>query len=279
MRIVLATAITLSAALLAWKADIEARGVAVVVAEVRSEAPGGRVIVPQDTPLREVLEAWLAVPDFRQQFALMYATSIIQRLPDREVAFVLLNGDSRPLWEPRMEALLAHEFGHAWVKAEKYPTPVFVPGPLACLAIHTGDIVQHVLIRREMERRGIAYRQDWLADLERAIPSMESSPPPPEEDRCSRARLAAEWVDVRLALAPGEWPAQGRYEAAARRYMPEVAPTVDRIVDYVRSHNLADRSQHREALFAVFEMLKELADSRAKDQAVYGTLKKKRAAG
>ncbi|MFZ5925887.1 MAG: hypothetical protein ACOYX1_00435 [Acidobacteriota bacterium] len=274
----LTAVVTLTAALLSWKADIESRGVAVVVAEARQSAGGG-LVVPQDTPHLDLLAPYLGSEEFQRQFALMHASMVFQRAPGREVAFVLLNGDRRAEWESRQEALLAHEFGHAWIKAEKYPTPVFVPGPHACLAIHTGDITQHVLIRREMERRGIEYRRAWLQELERAIPAMESAAAPPEEDRCARARLAAEWVDVRLALQAGEWPAQARYEAAARRYMPEVVSTVERITDYVRRRDLSDRTQHREALKAVFEMLKDLVYYRAKEFRVYGTLKKKRAAG
>lgn len=274
----LAAVVTLTAALVSWKAEIESRGVAVVVAEARQSAAGGLAVAPE-TPHLDLLAPYLKSEDFQRQFALMEASMVFQRAPGREVAFVLLNGDRRAGWESRLEALLAHEFGHAWIKAEKYPTPIFVPGPHACLAIHTGDITQHVLIRREMERRGIEYRRQWLELLEQAIPAMETGAPPPEDDRCARARLAAEWVDVKLALAPGEWPAQARYEAAARRFMPEVVSTVERIVDYVRRRDLADRVQHREALPAVFEMLKDLVYHRAREFRVYGTLKKKRAAG
>jgi hypothetical protein len=275
---VLAAVVTLTAALLSWKAEIESRGVAVVVAEVEKSASGA-LAVAQDTPHLDLLAPYLASEDFQRQFALMHASTVFQRAPGREVAFVLLNGDRRAEWAPDQEALLAHELGHAWIKAEKYPTPVFVPGPHACLAVHTGDITQHVLIRQEMERRGIEYRRGWLAQLERAIPVMQSAAPPPEEDRCARARLAAQWVDVKLALAPGEWPAQASYEAAVRRYMPEIVSTVERITDYVRRRDLTDRGQHREALKAVFEMLKDLVYHRAKEYRVYGTLKRKRAAG
>lgn len=273
MRIVLAAAVVLSAALLSWKADIESRGIHVVVAVAEKDPDGGRFFVPADTPRRELLDAWLANEDFRGQFALMQATMIYQRVPGGDVAFLLLNGAWRSSWEGHEEALVAHELGHVWIKAEKYPTPVFVPGPHACLAIHTGDIVQHVLIRREMEKRGIGYRRQWLEGLERAIPLMETGPPPPEDDRCARARLAAEWVDVRLGLEPGIWPAQPRYEAAARRYMPEVVSTVRRIEDYMRSRDVADRAQHRQALQAVFEMLKDLVYYRAEEYRAYGTLK------
>lgn len=278
MGIVLAAAVTLTAALLSWKAEIESNGVAVVVAELQSLASGA-LEAASETPHRDLLAPYLESEDFSRQFALMHASMVFQRAPGREVAFVLLNGARRAEWEPWQEALLAHEFGHAWIKSLKYPTPVFVPGPHACLAVHTGDITQHVLIRRELDRRGIEYRKHWLDLLERAIPVMQTSAPPPEEDRCARARLAAEWVDVKLALQPGEWPAQASYEAAVRRYMPEIVSTVERITNYVRGCDLADRGQHREALKAVFEMLKDLVYHRAREFRVYGTLKRKSAAG
>jgi hypothetical protein len=270
---VLAAAVALSAALLSWKAEIESKGVAVAVAVAEKDEASGLFSVPADTPRRELLAPWLANADFLGQFALMQATMVYQRAPGGDVAFVLLNGALRSLWEGHEEALLGHEFGHVWIKAEKFPSPVFVPGPHACIAIHTGDITQHVLIRKEMEKRGIDYRRQWLEGLERAIPLMETAAPPPEDDRCARARLAAEWVDVKLGLEPGAWPSQPRYEAAARRYMPEVVSTVERIAAYVRSHDMSDRAQHRQALQAVFEMLKDLVYYRATEYRAYGTLK------
>lgn len=279
MAAVLASAVLLSAALLAWKAEIEQRNMEVVVAEARRSAPTAAFSVPADTPRLDILSGYLAMEDFQRQFALMRATTITHRLPERQIAFILLNGDRRPEWERFQEALLAHEFGHAWIRAQLYPAPVFVPGPHACLAVHTGDIVQHVLIRKELDRRGISFRRHWLEDLEGAIPVMEAAQPPPQDDRCARARLAAEWVDVRLGLAAGEWPQQERYERAARRYMPEIVFTVERITSYLRGVDVADRTAHRQALETVFGILKDLVYYRAEEYRACGTLKKKRAVG
>lgn len=275
----LATTVVLSAALLAWKAEIEQKNVEVVIAEARRPSPGAPFSAPPDTPRLDILASWLATEDFQRQFALMRATTVMHRLAEGQIAFILLNGERRAEWERHQEALLAHEFGHAWIKAQGYPAPVFVPGPHACLAVHTGDIVQHVLIRKELDRRRIEFRRHWLEGLESSIPYLETAQPPPEEDRCARARVAAEWVDVRLGLAPGEWPMQERYEKAVRRYMPEVVSTVEQIVSFMRSVDVASRSAHRQALETVFGILRDLVYYRAKEYRAYGTLKKKRAAG
>jgi hypothetical protein len=279
MGIVLASAVVLSAALLAWQGEIGQRGVELVIAEVQRDALTGRFTAPPDTAHADMLSAWLERDDFQQQFALMRATTVFQRLPGLQVAFVLLNGARRAEWEPHAEALLAHEFGHAWIRAQGYPAPVFVPGPHSCLAIHTGDIVQHVLIRQELDRRGIEFRRHWLEGLEAAIPVMQTAAPPPEEDRCARARLAAEWIDVKLGVKPGEWAALERYEKAVRRYMPEIVSTVEGIAAWLRERDLTDRAVHRQALETVFERLKDLVYYRAKEFRAYGTLKKKRAHG
>lgn len=273
--VVVTPSLALTAALLAWKAEIESTGgIPLFVAEAHFEPESHQFSLPADTAGRGLFASYLRQEDFLREFILMDATMIYHRAPGQQAFLVLLNGARRQHWAPHQEAVLAHEFGHAWIKAQGFPTPLFAPGPFPCLSVHTGDITQHVLIRRELDRRGIPFRPFWLAGLERSIPVLETAAPPPEPDRCARARLAAEWADVRLGLLPGQWPLQPRYEAAVRKYMPELVSTVDAIVAYVSAHDMASRDQHRDALRFVFDRLKDLVYQRAKEFRVYGTLKR-----
>ncbi len=158
------------------------------------------------------------------------------------------------------------------MKAKGYPAPILVQNQWACAGIHSGDITQHVLIRSELDRRGIDHRTFWFETLDLAASQLERDPPPPESDRCARVRQAAQLVDVRLGVKSGEWPGQARYEAAVRRAMPEVEFTVAAIAAHLRAHDMADRGQHRAALQFVFEKLKDLGYRRTNGHRACATL-------
>ncbi|MBI4892030.1 MAG: hypothetical protein HY821_15500 [Acidobacteria bacterium] len=266
--------IVLTAALAQWKGDIEARsGLPLVVAETEYEANDHSFRLAPDTPQRAAFIEYLQVENFRRQYMQMYAVMIHHKAAGGSAYLVMLNGMRRADWKGHEEALIAHEFGHAWIKAQGYPTPIFIDNQWACVGVHSGDVVQHGLIRSELDKRGIEYRKFWLGGLETATLQMETSPSPAPEDRCARIRVAAQWLDVKLGLKPGEWPAQARYEAALRKWMPEVEPTVDQIVNLLKGKDLSDKDVHRAALKAVFEALKDLGYERSKPYRVYVTLK------
>lgn len=268
-----ASLIVLTAALLSWKTDIEAKsGARLLVAEVQHRADRNEFTLADDTPGRELFVEYLKQDQFMRQFSLMYAVMIHHKSPSGDAYLVLLNGAKRAEWEADQEALLAHEFGHAWLKAQGYPAPVLINNQWACVGIHTGDITEHVLIRAELDRRHIDHHTFWFRTMDQATVLMEKGPPPPESDRCARVRQAAQLVDVRLGVKPGDWPGQARYESAVRKSMPEVESTVAAIVAYVESHDMADRVQHRAALQFVFEKLKDLAYQRTNDYRVCATL-------
>jgi len=270
---VTAPLVVLTAALLGWKSDIEAKGGGpLLVAEVQHQADRNEFSLADDTPGRELFVEYLKQDEFMRQFSMMYAVMIHHKSPGGNAFLILLNGARRAEWEPHQEALLAHEFGHAWLKAQGYPAPVLINNQWACVGIHAGDITQHGLIRAELDRRAIDHRTFWFRSLDQAAGQMEKSPPPPESDRCARVRQAAQLVDIRMGIRPGEWAGQARYEAAVRRLVPEVESTVAAIVEYLQSHDLADRSQLRAALQFVFEKLKDLGYQRTKDYRVCATL-------
>ncbi len=264
-----ASALVLSAALLSWKAEIEEKsGLPLLVAQVEYEKQANELWLAEDTPKRELFVNYLSMDRFTEQFAKMYAVTVHHMTPGKQAYLIMMNGAKEEAWRGHEEAVLAHEFGHAWVRAQGYPAPVFTNTPRACIGIHAGDITQHVLIRAELDGRDIDYRTFWLQTLGEAAADMEKADPPPESDGCSRALLAAQLVDVRLGLPP-----QPDFERAAKKWMPKVLRTVDEIVTYLRRHNMSDRGEHREALKFVFEKLKELAYQRTKDYRVYVTLK------
>ncbi len=256
---VTASLVVLTAALLGWKSDIEAKGGArLLVAEVQHQAERNEFTLAEDTPGRELFVEYLKQDQFMRQFSLMYAVMIHHKSPAGGAYLILLNGAKRAEWEAHQEALLAHEFGHAWLKAQGFPAPVLINNEWACVGIHAGDIAQHVLIRDELDRRGIDHRTFWFRTMEQAAEQMEKGTTPPDSDRCARVRQASQLVDVRLGVKTGEWAGQGRYEAAVRRSMPEVESTVAAIVSYLQAHDMSDRAQHRAALQFVFEKLKDL---------------------
>jgi hypothetical protein len=203
----------------------------------------------------------------------MYAVMVHHKAPGDNAYLVLFNGMRQAEWAGHEEAVIAHELGHAWIKAKGLPTPLFVDNAWACVGVHAGDIPQHVLMRAELDRRAIDHRTFWLAGLDAAAKEMETKPPPPDSDRCARVRVAAQWADVKLGLKEGEWPGRARYEAAVRRQMPQVEETVNEIVKALQGKNLEDRDTHRQALRFVFERLKDLGYERTNAYRVYATLK------
>jgi len=253
---------TLTPALEQWKQEIEKAGVHVLVARVNHDASTNTYRLDEGVDGRDLFVEYLGHDDFMQQFQHMYGV-MVHHKGVREAYLVMLNGAKSDEWEADEEAVLAHEFGHAWIKSRQYPTPVFQAGLAGCLAIHTGDIAQHVLIRKELDRRGIDFRSFWLKSLDRAVRQSATAVKPAEEDRCIRVRQAAELVDVRLGLSRHAWAGREAYEAMVKRLMPEVEPTAAGIIDWISSHDMEDRDQHRQALRVVFEKLKALAYARS----------------
>ncbi|WP_321477690.1 hypothetical protein [uncultured Paludibaculum sp.] len=271
----IASAIVLTAALMSWKAEIESKsGTPVFVAVVEHDEAANTYQLAADTPNRGQFASYLKQEGFLTQFSHMYSVMIHHKDAGNNSFLVMLNGAKRKEWTGHEEALLAHEFGHAWIKAQGYPTPIFINNRWACIGIHTADIAQHVLIRAELERRGIDARTFWLKSLDEASDHLEKAGPPPEGERCLRVQMVAQLVDIALGLKPGEWAGREAFEQRVRKVMPELEGTTTDIVGYMRKHDMVNRDEHREALKYVFEKLKDLAYGRTKDYQVYVTLKK-----
>lgn len=261
-----AGAVELPAKLELWKAEIEkTAGVEVIVAEVLFSEDGMTMTLAEGTPRARAIGAYLSREDFARQFQRMYAAMIQHRKPGEEAFIILLNGARRAEMAGYEEAVLAHELGHAWLTSKKYAAAAYQPGLAGCLAIQTGEIVQHALLREEMTRRGVEFIPFWLKSLDAAVEGMETRERPPETDRCLRVQQAAELVNVRLGLGGVEWPGRERYEAKVAKTFPEVEPTAKAIIEYMQKTDTADRKKHREAIEKVFFFLRDLAQYRTKE--------------
>lgn len=263
----IAFTLALPPALEQWRAEIEAAGGApVLVAEVEFSADGQQMRLPGDVKGRGLFAEYLKQEDFARQFQLMRGVMVHHQGFDGQAYLVMLNGARRGEWGAHEAALIGHEFGHAWLRAKGYPAPVYQPGVAGCLAIHTGDIVQHVLIRREMERRGIDPAGLWIETLEAGLRGArtwgdgEGTRRATGGDPCLALRQVAEWADVRLGLSAAGWPNLVAYEDEMRRVFPGLEDTVGAVTGAVLGREVADRQQHRAALERVFSLLRALAD-------------------
>lgn len=241
-----------------WKQEIEAKGSGpIVIVRVIRDPAANTITVAGDTPERELVKQYLMQEDVVRQLMAAHALTVSHTEGDRVTNFILLNMDRAGEWQSE-DALLAHELGHVWLKSMGYPTPRYLPGPAACLSTHTGNVVQHILLREELDRRGIAFREGWVRDLQADLGALESKPPsslPP----CRRVQQTALWIDARLGLTRKDWPELPRYEKALRQRFPDLAPSVDEISAYLRKKDVRDKAAHREALVFVFDRLKQAA--------------------
>jgi hypothetical protein len=251
----LAGAQELSEPLAAWKREIEAKGSGpIIVVRVVKGPAANTITVSNDTPERELVKQYLQQEDLVRQLVAAHALTVAHSDGDRVINLVLLNMERSAEWQSE-DALLAHEFGHVWLKAMGYPAPRYVPGPAACLGTHTGNVVQHILLREELDRRGIDFRTSWIRDLQTELSAKESKPSSAMEP-CQRVQQTALWLDVRLGLQEKDWAELPRYESTLRQRYPNLAPAVDEISAYLRKTDVHEPAAYREALVQVFERLK-----------------------
>lgn len=246
-------AVLLSAPLQLWRAEIEKTGLLSV--QLIALQPGASV--PAETPHKAVLEQFTDNPNFQEQLRNAQALSITYQGAEGRLSFVVLNPDQTgPADEPYV---IAHELGHLWLKALRYPAPAYFGGPSSCLSILTGDAVQHVLIRQEMDRRKIAWRESWQHNLKAALAALDAQRDPPPPARCQALSQTVLWIDVELGLTDDEWPERNRFLATLSRQFPMIQPIARDIASRLRRQNLAEKSEHQKALQDVFNKLKALA--------------------
>jgi hypothetical protein len=213
--------------------------------------------VPEGTANKAVLEQFTDNPNFQEQFARAQALSITYQGPEGRLSFVLLNTtQTRAEDEPYV---IAHEFGHLWLKAQRYPAPSYLGGPSSCLSILAGDAVQHVLIRDEMDRRKIAWRPPWLRSLGLALEGLQRQTDPPAPDRCQAVAQAVLWIDVSLGLTEAQWPERTRFLETLSKQFPLIQPAAAELAAELKRANLVSKPEHQRALQTVFTRLKQMA--------------------
>lgn len=258
-------ALALPPALEQWRAEIEAAGgVPVLAAEVEFDPDGRRMRLPEGIAGRELFAHYLRQEEFVRQFMLMRGVMVHHRGWGGEALLVMLNGARRAEWAAHAEALAGHELGHAWLRARRYPEPAPEPGDPPCLAIHAGDIVEHVLIRRELDRRGINHRGYAAQSYAAALAAMRqwedgAGLRRPVRDACLAPRQVALWVDARLGLGAGAWADLELYEAEARRVFPGLEEQVSAIEALLGAAGLDEPGEAKAALEAVAGRLRALA--------------------
>ncbi|MBL8217560.1 MAG: hypothetical protein JNK87_42965 [Bryobacterales bacterium] len=240
--------------LTAWQKEIEALGGTPVVLVPVTTTPENTLTIPAAFPGRAVVARLLGDEAFVVQLLRAHALTVTLSEAGQRYSFVLLNQARAADWEGDPEGLLGHELGHLWLQALGYRSPAASAGD-PCLATFAGDIVQHILIRDELRRRGIGYdafwtrlQTAWLAGPPVALPA----------DRCGRLQLLAAWMDAALGYTDAEWPARGRYLQHLRAQYPSLAPYADTLAGKLGDRVLWDRSLYAWALGRVLNVLSSI---------------------
>jgi hypothetical protein len=253
-----------------WKREIEQRGEQLVVARIETDPETNRLRIPPDTPRHALLARLLAVQGLAGQFVQTHAMTLNQQAMEGRVHFVLLNMARAAEFKDAEEPLLAHEFGHAWLDALGFRAPEVAGEAPPCLAIHTGDIVQHILIRSEIQRRGFVFRDYWIRNLDQALDALKKEGAPGDAGVCDSLARIALWTDVRLALSADSWSRYGEFDQAFRRRFPLLAETVDELVTVLKAVDVTALERFRRALAYVHRRLAAAAGSEERPAAPEG---------
>ena len=258
LQFLLAQVLTLSTPLADWATEIgRLTGSPVVILRLQNGVP------PNVEPHRRLIARYFTDPSFVEMFSAAQAMSINPKDPLVKFQYVLINNQLAPQDSGGVEGLVAHELGHLWIKAQGFSTAQFVPGKTACLSVVTGDIVQHIVMRNELDRRQIQWRPAWIRGIEPALAQLEK-----DADRsgdkvpvCQKLAQILLWVDIKLGISVNDWPKRTRFlELMAIRF-PEVATIAEPLCDSLGNAQLLNKQVHREALVSVFGVLKKFAIS------------------
>jgi hypothetical protein len=260
---VLASALLIATVLLPpplakWRVEIEKRdGRRVIPVRIFTDPERNAMILPEDTEARPVLRRFFLNDDFREQLSRAHALTVNWDGIEGRFHFIVLNMALADQWKGAEDAVLAHEFGHVWLNVTGYPSLPYQPGPDSCLAIHAGDVVQHILIRQEMQDRSIPHLSYWLPNLERSLEELEKAPSGPVP-RCQKLAQLALWIDVRLGLTPETWEHLPRFLELMEKNYPELAPYAREICAYLSERDVGDREEYQRALEFSLRRFKEV---------------------
>lgn len=230
-----------------------------LIARVEHDPETNQIRLAPDTPSPGLFAEFLSQPSFVRQFMASQALTVSRRTPRGEQHLIIIN-TSRTIAQPDSEeAVIAHELGHAWLRAQGYPAATTREGVPNCLAIHATDVVQHILIRKELRARGFDADRAWIQTLNDALEQWKTRPLPAELPACERIQTASQWVDVRLGLDASRWPRIEEYEALLSARYPAIQQAVSDLAAYLASVNVADKSANRDALVQAVLRLQTLA--------------------
>lgn len=250
-----AAAAALPERLAAWKNEIEKRGAAVILVRLETDPESRQLRIPPETPRRFLLARLLADERVRDQFRGMYAMTLNYRAGGEAAHFVLLNAARAAEFQGAEESLLAHEFGHVWLDALGFRSLDALGEEHPCLATHASDLVQHILIRRELETRGIPYREQWTGSLALALDALGKGPPAPAAGVCDTLARIAVWADARVGLKAEFWNRYNEFDAAYRRHFPDLAPAVDELTAVLTAVDVTEPGRYGRALAYVRKRL------------------------
>ncbi|MCX6609350.1 MAG: hypothetical protein NTW74_00685 [Acidobacteria bacterium] len=233
--------VALPAPLEEWKAEIEARAFHRI--EI-IRVPGDPV--PDED--REVLFSYFNRPDFAAQFSRTQALTFRYEKAGRTRSLILLNLPMMQSTQNSPAALIAHELGHLWLASLGFSPPVYEPGPKGCLSIHTGDIVQHILLRAESDRRGIPWRPSYERDYTAASESLRNAPPQGVGDDCFRAQRLSLMVDVRTGFETKSFAAREEYLALLARQDPQAEAIAIELIELLDGKLGLEKSAYEWAL-------------------------------
>jgi hypothetical protein len=244
--------VDLSPRLRDWRDELAAAGVRVLFARVYTDPERNLLILPPDAPERPLFAGMLAQTAFVEQF--VHAHALTANLRDTSIVF--LNMHRAGEWQGHEEALLAHELVHIALKTRGYDS-IRAQGLAACQTIHATNIVQHVLVRRELRAREIdevPFRVRALELLRAAAASAQETPP----TACDNARRLETWVDAALGLTDEQWPHRPEFLALLRKKWPQLAEPAARLMERLERADLSDQKVYEASLAAAAATLRQL---------------------
>lgn len=252
LAIAVSAQVELSPRLQEWRAELNETGIRVLFARIYTDTDRNLLILPPDAPERPRFAGMLAQNAFVEQF--VHAHALTVNLSG--ISLVFLNMRRAAEWEGHEEALLAHELAHIGLKARGYES-VRATGLPPCQVIHATNIVQHVLVRRELRARGINEAPFRIRTLS---PVLEASGDGQDvrSSECDRARRLELWIDVAIGLTDEQWAQRKRFLDLMEKKWPELAQPSARLSARLEKADLSDEKVYEETLTAVAAALQEL---------------------
>lgn len=241
-----------------WREQIqELSGGSVVVIHVETEPTENVLRIPAAFAGRPIAANLLRQETFVAQFVRAHALSVNYTGAEGTFHFVFMNMARQKDWEGMEDSLLAHELGHIWLHANGYRAPAYNN---SCLSTHTGDIVQHILIREETRRRGFDYMRFWIRNQEKWLAEEEKSDEPGVLDECHRLQLISAWMDAALGLTSAKWNQLERFLRLLRSKYSDLEPIVKELTVLLSGLDLWDRSVYELALARVSRKLRSVTE-------------------